>query len=525
MKVLVSDNISPQGIELLKQHFEVDVKMKLTEEQLIDIIKDYDALVVRSATKVTEKVIYSSNLKVIGRAGVGVDNIDVNAATAKGILVVNAPEGNTIAASEHTVALMMSLARKIPDAVMSLKNKKWERSKFVGMELNGKTLGIVGLGRIGREVAKKATGLGMKVLAYDPYILKERAENIYVTVADMETVIKEADIITFHVPLTETTRHMISDEQFSIMKDGVILINCARGGIIDEQSLYKYLKAGKVAGCALDVFENEPPLDSPLLELPNVIATPHLGASTAEAQVSVAVDVAKDIIRALKGEMVKNPVNMVQIRPEEYNEIEPYMKLAERMGCFYIQLRNGRVSEVEMIYAGKIASLDVKLVTMSAIKGMLSRVLQHPANMVNAGLLAKERGIKIIEKKINENQDAPGQITMRVVTDKGVGSITGTVFSKEEMRITAVDEYKIDLIPEGYILLTFHKDTPGVVGKVGTLLGQNDINIAYMQLGRKTYRGEALMALGTDEDIPPEVLREITRMDNMRNVVLIKFDY
>jgi len=522
MRILVSDNIASQGVELLKEHFEVDVKTNLTEDQLVDIIKDYDGLVVRSATKVTKRIIENSNLKVIGRAGVGVDNIDVDAATAKGILVVNAPEGNTIAASEHTVALMMALARNIPDAVMSLRNKKWERKKFIGIELNGKTLGIVGLGRIGKEVAKKAIGLGMKILAYDPYILKHQAENLNITLTDMDTVIKESDIITFHVPLTKDTRHIISDEQISMMKDGVLLINCARGGIIDERALYDALKSGKVAGCALDVFEHEPPLESPLLELPNVIATPHLGASTAEAQVCVAVDVAKDIIRALKGEMVKNPVNMVQVRPEDYYEIQPYMTLAEKMGDFYIQLKNGRVSEVEMIYSGKIEGMDVKLVTMSAIKGMLSRILQHPANLVNAGLLAKERGIKIVEKKISENKDAPGQVIMKVTTDRGIGSITGTVFSKDDIRITAVDEYKIDIIPEGNILLSYHQDTPGVVGKVGTLLGQNDINIAYMQLGRKKYRGEALMALGTDEPIPEEILMEITKMDNMQNTVLIK---
>jgi len=522
MKILVSDNVASQGVDLLKEHFEVDVKTNLTEEQLVDIIKDYDGLVVRSATKVTKKIIDNSNLKVIGRAGVGVDNIDVDAATAKGILVVNAPEGNTIAASEHTVALMLALARKIPDAVMSLKNKKWERKKFVGMELHGKTLGIVGLGRIGKEVAKKAVGLGMKILAYDPYILKQWAENMNITLADIETIIKDSDIITFHVPLTNNTKHMIGEKQLAMMKDGVLLINCARGGIIDEQALYNALKTGKVAGCALDVFENEPPLENPLLELPNVIATPHLGASTAEAQVCVAIDVAKDIIRALKGEMVKNPVNMIQVRPEEFNEIQPYMTLAEKMGNFYIQLKNGRVSEVEMIYSGKIERMDVKLVTMSAIKGMLSRILQHPANLVNAGLLAKERGIKIVEKKISEDKDAPGQITMRVTTDKGMGSITGTVFSKDEIRITAVDGYKIDLIPEGYILLSYHQDAPGVVGKVGTLLGRNDINIAYMQLGRKKYRGEALMALGTDEGIPENVLNEITKMDNLANTVLIR---
>lgn len=523
MKILISDDIAQEGIDILNQEYQVDVKTKLREDELVEIIGSYDALVVRSATKVTAKIMENSNLKVIGRAGVGVDNIDLEAATKKGILVVNAPEGNTTAASEHTIALLMALARNIPEAVRSLKNKVWDRKRFMGIELNGKTLGVVGLGRIGREVAKKAIGLGMNILAYDPYIIKQQVENIDIKVVDLDTVLKEADFITFHVPLTKSTYHMVGEKQFSMMKDGVMLINCARGGIIDEEALYEALKSGKVAGCALDVFEKEPPLESPLLDLPNLIATPHLGASTQEAQVSVAVDVAKDVIRALKGEMVKNPVNMVHIRPEEYSEIRPFVDLAEKMGSFYTQLRNGRISEVEMIYTGKIERMDVKMITTAGIKGILSNILQTPANLVNAPFLARERGIKIIEKKINQEQDAPGVVTMKVTTDKGVGSVTGTVQANADERIVAVDEYKIDLIPRGNILLTFHRDRPGIVGKVGTLLGKNDINIAYMQLGRKSYRGEALMALGVDENLPDDILSEIRKIDGMENAVLIKF--
>jgi D-3-phosphoglycerate dehydrogenase len=523
VKILISDDIAQEGIDILNQEYQVDVKTKLREDELVEIIGSYDALVVRSATKVTAKIMENSNLKVIGRAGVGVDNIDLEAATKKGILVVNAPEGNTTAASEHTIALLMALARNIPEAVRSLKNKVWDRKRFMGIELNGKTLGVVGLGRIGREVAKKAIGLGMNILAYDPYIIKQQVENIDIKVVDLDTVLKEADFITFHVPLTKSTYHMVGEKQFSMMKDSVMLINCARGGIIDEEALYEALKSGKVAGCALDVFEKEPPLESPLLDLPNLIATPHLGASTQEAQVSVAVDVAKDVIRALKGEMVKNPVNMVHIRPEEYSEIRPFVDLAEKMGSFYTQLRNGRISEVEMIYTGKIERMDVKMITTAGIKGILSNILQTPANLVNAPFLARERGIKIIEKKINQEQDAPGVVTMKVTTDKGVGSVTGTVQANADERIVAVDEYKIDLIPRGNILLTFHRDRPGIVGKVGTLLGKNDINIAYMQLGRKSYRGEALMALGVDENLPDDILSEIRKIDGMENAVLIKF--
>ncbi|MCG1012913.1 phosphoglycerate dehydrogenase [Tepidanaerobacter sp. GT38] len=523
MRVLICDDLAQEGIDILKEEFDVDIKTKLSEDELVEIIPNYAAIVVRSATKVTKKVIENSNLKVIGRAGVGVDNIDVDTATQKGILVVNAPEGNTIAASEHTIALLMAAARNIPAAVMSLKNKKWDRKKFMGVELRGKTLGVVGLGRIGKDVAIKAIGLGMNVIAYDPYVIKEHVENINVKVADLETVLKEADFLTFHVPVTKSTYHMIDKERINMMKDRVIIINCARGGIIDEAALYEGLVSGKIAACALDVFEQEPPLDSPLIDLPNVIATPHLGASTAEAQINVAVDVAKDIIRALKGEMVKNPVNMISIRPEEYKEIKPFMELAEKMGSIYTQLKNGRISEVEMIYSGKVGKFDVRPITTAGIKGILTNILQIPANVVNAYFLAKERGIKIIEKKVSKDQDAPGTVILKITTDKGVGSITGTVFGKDEQRIVAVDEYKIDLIPEGFALMSFHRDRPGIVGEVGTLLGQNDINIAYMQLGRKSYRGEALMVLGVDEEIPESVLNKIRQIKDIADAVFIKF--
>ncbi|HHY41999.1 MAG TPA: phosphoglycerate dehydrogenase [Thermoanaerobacterales bacterium] len=523
MRVLICDDLAQEGIDILKEEFDVDIKTKLSEDELVEIIPNYAAIVVRSATKVTKKVIENSNLKVIGRAGVGVDNIDVDTATQKGILVVNAPEGNTIAASEHTIALLMAAARNIPAAVMSLKNKKWDRKKFMGVELRGKTLGVVGLGRIGKDVAIKAIGLGMNVIAYDPYVIKEHVENINVKVADLETVLKEADFLTFHVPVTKSTYHMIDKERINMMKDRVIIINCARGGIIDEAALYEGLVSGKIAACALDVFEQEPPLDSPLIDLPNVIATPHLGASTAEAQINVAVDVAEDIIRALKGEMVKNPVNMISIRPEEYKEIKPFMELAEKMGSIYTQLKNGRISEVEMIYSGKVGKFDVRPITTAGIKGILTNILQIPANVVNAYFLAKERGIKIIEKKVSKDQDAPGTVILKITTDKGVGSITGTVFGKDEQRIVAVDEYKIDLIPEGFALMSFHRDRPGIVGEVGTLLGQNDINIAYMQLGRKSYRGEALMVLGVDEEIPESVLNEIRQIKDIADAVFIKF--
>jgi D-3-phosphoglycerate dehydrogenase len=522
MKVLISDKLAQEGIDILREEFEVDVKTNLSEQELIDIIGEYDALVVRSATKVTKDVIENSKLKVIARAGVGVDNIDLDAATRKGIIVVNAPDGNTVAASEHTIALLTSMARNIPQAVKSLKDKKWERSKFLGVELNGKILGVVGLGRIGKDVAKKAIGLGMNILGYDPYIIKDRVENTNIKVTDLDTVLKESDFITFHIPINDETRHIIGEKQFSMMKDGVRIINCARGGIIDESALYDALVSGKVAACALDVYEHEPPLESPLIDLDNVIATPHLGASTAEAQVSVAREVAKDVIRVLNNEMVKNPVNMIGISAEEYKTIKPYVELAEKMGSFYVQLKNGRVSEVEMIYEGNLERMNVKPVTTAGIKGILSNILQFPANLVNAPYIARERGIKVAEKKICRDGEVADQVTLKVVTDKGEGYVTGTVLGTGEARIIAVDGYKIDLIPDGNILVTFHQDRPGIVGKVGNFLGQNDINIAYMQLGREAYRGKAVMALGVDENIPDDLLNSIRKIDGMENAVFIK---
>lgn len=523
LKVLVSDKIADEGIELLEKEFQVDIKTGLDENELLDVIQDYDALIVRSSTQVTGKVIRKSNLKVIGRAGVGVDNIDIDCATKKGILVVNAPEGNTVAASEHTIALLTSIARNIPQAAQSLKEKRWERSEFMGSELTGKTLGIIGYGRIGKLVAKKAIGLDMNILAYDPYIIKEHVENPNVEITDLEEILKNSDFITFHIPLTEKSYHMIGEEQIAKMKDGVRIINCARGGIIDESALYDALKSGKVAACALDVFEHEPPLESPLIGLPNVIATPHLGASTKEAQKNVAKDVAKDVIRALKGEIVKNPVNIVSVRPEDFYKIKPYIKLSEKLGLLYTQLKNGRIKEIELTFQGRIEKFDVNPITTSCIKGILSNILQYPANSVNAPIIARERGIKIIQKKISKDQDAPGVITMKVTSDKEISTIAGTIANEDEPRVISIDGYKIDLLPEGNVLITFHSDRPGIVGKVGTILGKNNINIAYMQLGRKALRGEALMAIGVDEDIDNDVLNHIRKIEDMNNAVVIRF--
>lgn len=524
MRILISDKISDKGIKILEKEFRVDVKTGLTEEELINEIKHYDALIVRSSTKVTKKIIDSAQkLKVIGRAGVGVDNIDVSAATQKGILVVNAPEGNTIAAAEHTLAMLLSLSRKIPQASASLKAGNWDRKGFMGVEVKGKILGIIGLGRIGKEVAKRAKSFQMNIIAYDPYISQENVFKEDIELVEFETLISKSDFITLHIPLTPDTKYILGEKEFKMMKKGVRIINCARGGIIDENALYNAILDGTVAGAALDVFETEPPVGNRLLELDQVVATPHLGASTEEAQINVSVDVAEDVIRALRNETVKNAVNMVTVKPEEWNFLSPYVMLSEKLGRFYSQFRNGRVHKVEMVFKGKIADTKTSILTSAALKGLLNVILQEPVNLVNAQVVAKERNIKIIETKSSDVEDYGNLLILKVYTDKGEGEVGGTVFGNNDQRIVQIDEYKIDLIPEGNIILISHTDKPGMIGKVGSILGNNDINIATMQVGRKKPRGEAVMALTVDEYVNEKILREIAEIEGIEDLKFVVF--
>ncbi len=525
MKVLVTDKISEKSIQILKEEVIVETNYNLTPEELAQKIKDFDALIVRSGTQVTKEVIGAAdNLKVIGRAGVGVDNIDIHAATQKGIIVLNAPEGNTIAAAEHTIAMMLSLSRNIPSASNSVKRNEWERKKFMGVEIKDKVIGIIGFGRIGREVAKRVRAFGMRVLVYDPYLSRETARSKGVELVDFEILLKTSDFITLHVPLTDKTRNMIDREEFAIMKPGIRIINCARGGIINEEALYEAIKQGIVAGAALDVFEIEPPTkDNRLLTLDNVIATPHLGASTREAQENVSLDVVKDVLRALKGEQVKNPINMPTIKDEDYEKIKPYMVLAEKMGKFYVQFKNGRINEIEMIYNGEISRFETKIITISALKGILSVFLQESINIVNAPVIAKERGIRIKETKSPEIENYNNLVTLKVKTDKTTGSVSGTIFAKNDPRIVKIDDFYIDLVPEGYVLLTSHRDQPGVVGRVGTILGENDINIATMQVGRKYPRGEAIMALTVDEIVSKDIIKQLEQVKGINKMHLVIF--
>ncbi len=525
VRVLVSDPLAEEGLEILKKAFDVDVKTDLKEDELCRIIGDYDALLVRSSTDVNAKVIEAGNkLKFIGRAGVGVDNIDMDAATRKGIIVANAPEGNTLAATEHTMAMMQSLARNIPQANASLKKKEWKRSKFMGVELNEKTLGIVGFGRIGREVAKRANAMDMKCVAYDPFITKERAAQLGVVMMSVEDLFKIADVITVHTPLIKETRHLINAKSIATMKDGVRIINCARGGIIDEKALYDAIKCGKVAGAALDVFEEEPPLESPLLTLDQVIVTPHLGASTVEAQQNVAVSVAKQCIEVLNGGSAKYVVNAPMVPPELAEVLEPYAQLAEKMGRFVIQIAGGRLSSVECIYGGELSAYagSMKFVTRLALKGLLDPILQQPVNIVNADFIAKERGITVSETVTQESSGFKNLITIRIKTDKGEETVSGTVFFKGRSRIVAVGGYTMDMIPEGYVIVSRHLDKPGVIGRASTILGKCNINIAGMQVGRVQPGEQAIMVLNIDSEVPEEVMEEIRSMPGIFTATFAK---
>ncbi len=519
MKVLVTDPISQEGIEKIMEEIDVDVATDLTEKELIKRIKDYEALIVRSGTNVTREVINAGvRLRVIGRAGAGVDNIDVDAATEKGIIVLNAPGGNTTSAAEHTIAMILSLSRNIPQANASLKKGEWNRSKFIGTEIQDKILGIIGLGRVGAEVAKKAHALGMHIIACDPLISTDRADILGTSLVDMDVILERSDYITIHAPSTKDTYHMIGDEQFGMMKKGVRIINCARGDIIDEGALIKAIKSEKVAGAALDVFENEPPEGSPLLDLDEVIVTPHLGASTKEAQFNVSIAVAEGVLHALKGEPARNAVNMPSIK----SEIIPYLTLAEKLGRLCIQLVDGSINQIDIIYSGEIAERETGALTIAVLKGMLDVLLKESVNFVNAPMLAKNRGIKVVESKIELSEDFTGLITVSAKTSRADKRVAGTLFGKKDARIVRIDSYRIDALPSGYMLIASHVDKPGIIGRVGTILGENNINIAGMQVGREFIGGNAVMVLNIDSAVSDRLLKQIKAIEGIQDIRHVK---
>jgi D-3-phosphoglycerate dehydrogenase len=525
VKVLITDPISEEGIKILKAEpgVQVDVETKLTKEALIEKIVDYDALVIRSETQVTKEVIDAAkHLMIIGRAGVGIDNVDVPAATQKGIIVANAPEGNMIAACEHTISMMFALSRNIPQANASLKSGKWERSKFMGVEVLGKTLGVVGMGRIGGEVTKRARCMGMEVLAYDPFTTPERAKDIGAKLTTLDDIYENSDYITVHTPLIPSTRHMISTAQFERMKKGVRIINCARGGIIDEAALLEAIKNGKVAGAALDVFEKEPPVGNPLLEQDKVIVTPHLGASTKEAQISVAVIVAEQVVNAFKGLPVTTALNIPIMKAEAMESIKPYLPLAESLGKFVAQTVDGQVKEIDILYNGEISQKNPSLISIAVVKGLLDVKMGELVNYVNAQSIAKERGIKVVESKSGEVGDYTNLITVTVKTDSMQRKVAGTIFGKDDARIVGIDDYRVDAVPAGYMIVTMHKDRPGVIGGVGMILGKNDINIAAMTVGREEARGEAIMILNVDDEVPQNVLKEMVEKAGLYDARYVK---
>ncbi len=524
MKVLIADKAAKEGIDALKNAgFEVDVKTGLNEQQLIDIIADYDGMMVRSETKVTSKIIDAmKKMKIIGRAGVGVDNIDVNAATKKGIVVVNSPEGNTIAAAEHTFAMLMSLARNIPQAAASMKSKKWEKSKFIGTELYGKTLGVVGAGKIGGRVISYAQALGMKVAVYDPFITEEYAKKLGVEVRSLDDVIKNADFITFHIPKNKETLHLINKEKISMMKDGVRLVNVARGGIIDENDLKEALTSKKVAAAALDVFEVEPVADNIFAELDNVITTPHLGASTLEAQVNVAVDVAEQIIEVLKGGSAKAAVNIPAMRPDLLGPVKPYIPLAAKLGKFAAQLVKGPISEVEISYLGDLSAHEVAPLTVAVLKGVFEAALGDSVNMVNATLVAKERGVNVKEVKSENAENFSSLISVRLCSGKDAKTVAGTVFESYGERIVKIDDFSTDVLPNGFMLITSHTDKPGIIGRVGSLLGDANINIASMDVGRQSIGGKAVMVLSVDSLISEDMIKKVNKVEGITDTKLVR---
>ncbi len=525
-KILVSDSLSEEGLKILKgnKDFQVDIKTGMKPEELKAIVGDYDALLVRSATKVTKDIISVANkLKVIGRAGVGLDNVDLPVATERGIVVMNTPAGNTISTCEQTLSLILSLARSIPLANSTTKAGEWRRSKFMGVELYQKTLGIVGLGKIGSEVAKRAISFGMKVLAYDPYLSREATQHMGIEAVELNELLKTADFITVHVPLTEDTKYLISDEEFNLMKKTARVINCARGGIIEEQALIRALKEGKIAGAALDVFEKEPPdPNSELLKMDNVVVSCHLGASTEEAQVNVAIEVAECVRDFLSGKGIRNAANYPNIDSELYKILQPYIIMAEKLGDFSGQIIEGRINEISIQYSGDITKYNTTSLTMALVKGLLNPVLKDTVNFINAIPIAKSRGIQIKEIKTLVEEDFINLISLKITTDKETRKFAASLSPKREPRIVKIDDFYVEASPSGYLLTMKNWDKPGIIGSIGTLLGKHNINIAAMTFGRKIEGGEAVSLLNVDSPISPELMEKIRKLDNILAVKVIK---
>jgi D-3-phosphoglycerate dehydrogenase len=522
--VLVTDSLHESGVEVLRaEGLPVDVILTVPPAELARRIEPYAGLIVRSATRVTAEVVEAAGaLEVIGRAGVGLDNVDVDAASRRGVVCMNTPGGNTIAAAEHTVAMLLAVARKLPQAHAYLKGGKWERERFLGAEVYGKTLGIIGLGRIGAEVARRAQGFAMTVVAYDPYLGEEVAQRLGVELVDLDTLYRRADFVTVHVPLTRETRGLIGARELAKMKDGVRLVNCARGGIVDEGALAAAIQSGKVVGAGLDVFETEPPWGSPLLDLEPVVVTPHLGASTEEAQTAVAVTIAQQVADLLLRGIVRNAVNAPSVDPELLKELGPYLGLAGKLGSFLGQVCEGRMQEVTLTYAGEVASLAVQPLTVTFLRGLLAVILEENVTDVNAPYLARQRGIRVVESRTPVSEDFASLLTAELRTDVATRRVAGTLFHRREPRLVRLDGFGLEAHLAGWMLVFSNDDVPGVIGRIGTLFGGHGINIAGMQLGRERPGGRAVSILNLDSPVPDAVLAELRALPHIRSATLVR---
>jgi D-3-phosphoglycerate dehydrogenase / 2-oxoglutarate reductase len=518
-RILVKEKIAEAGVELLRKDFEVDLLPDMSREEMLERLGDYEGLIVRSATRVdAEAIAAATKMKVIGRAGVGVDNIDVEAATKRGIMVINAPQSNIISAAEQTMALLMAMCRNVPEAVQSLREKCWERSRFEGVELYHKVMGIVGLGRIGTLVAHRCQAFGMQVVAYDPYVSEDKGKKLGIElVHDLDDMLSQADFITVHLPKTAETYHLLGEAEFAKMKEGVRVLNVARGGVVDEDALYAALERGHVAAAAVDVFEREPATECPLIQHPRVIATPHLGASTQEAQDRAGTMIAEFVSAALKGDFVANVVNLPV--PAEVDEsVRLFMPLAEKLGLLLTHLVEGHVGEIEVEYLGELAGYETGVLTVGVLKGFFEKVVFEPVNYINAPLFAKERGIAVRETKSEQTRDYVNLIMVRGRRDGDEVAVGGTLVGLSNAeRFVHVYDYDIDLGPSQYMAFFRYADIPGMIGKVGTVLGDSGINIAHMQVGRRKIGGEAVMGINVDIPIPEEVMEEIRDIPDVKD--------
>lgn len=518
MRILIVESLAPEGLELLRRHHEVDERLGLPREEIIAILPDYDALVVRSQVKVdAEMIAAGTRLVVVGRAGVGVDNVDLEAATRAGITVVNAPTGNTIAAAELTIALLFGLARKIAAADASMRRGEWKRSQFTGIEVRGKTLGIVGLGKIGQAIAVRARALQMSVIASDPFVTPEQAATLGVELVSFDDIVTRSDAITVHVPKTKSTTGLINAAVIERMKPGVLLLNVARGGVIDEADLAAALRSGRVAGAGIDVYTAEPPTGNPLLDAPNTLLTPHLGASTEEAQVAVAEEVAEQILEVLDGRPARYAVNAPLLTPETAQAIAPYLPLAETLGQFAAQMVAGAPQTLTIEIAGEPAAYDASPLVAGVLRGLLEATTEERVNLVNAATLAKARGITVVERKTPAAGALASLLTVSAEADSGSITVAGTV-ARGEPRLVRLGAHTMDLAPAEHMLITRHRDRPGTVGRVGVLLGESDVNISSMTLARSAPRADAFMVLALDDDPPPAVVAAIRADDAVIDV-------